>query len=263
MNTHSNTVEYLSHFLLSLGCISNRKSPIITLEAEKKFFTSAFMMQVSDRYFLVTAGHVIYDIRTYVEEWKQYEHLQVVFPSLGKYSTPTNPIAFPLRDPTLCVDASTGLDFAALEMSQFEAAAFRTAGVIPVYEDTWMAGIPSGFDHFALLGIPTSHIDTSIPGKARIQTVLHRIELTEDIPSAFKYYTDENYFFKLMEPVEPDIELEGMSGGPIFAFNESTGKMLIVGIQSSWVKSSKTLAVTNLKQAGLLIKNKISECDPA
>ncbi len=252
-------VNYLSHFLVSLGCISI-SSRLITPAREQKFFTSAFVMELEGVWYLVTAGHVLNRIKAYVEGWRDLLHEFVIFPSFGTFTIPAGLQRFAYRDPVFCEVRDSGLDFGAIRLTPTEQGWLQQIGVLPVEERFWNQTLPDEFDDYALLGLPTQDMELDRQGEASIQPVYIRVEPTDDLPEDYAGYTDPMHFYRIMEPTRPDLDIEGMSGCPVFAFHKPAHsddvKTIIFAMQSSWFRSRKVIATSSLRFAGNLLRDR-------
>lgn len=252
-------VRYLSHFLVSLGCVSI-SSRLIPPSKEQKFFTSGFILEVGGTWYFVTAGHVLNDIATYIRSWPDLEHKFVLYASFGTFTIRTGLLEFAYREPVFCEDLPSGLDFGAIRLTPSEQQTLRQIGVFPVEERYWDQPVPSQFRDFALLGLPLQNMDLETPREAGFQPVYLRVEPTTDLPETYVKMTDPMRFFKIMGPVDPGLDIEGMSGCPVFAFHKPDGsddiKALVIAMQSSWFASRRVIATSDLRNAGELLRMK-------
>lgn len=253
-------VRYLSHWLVSLGCISV-SSKLILPSKEHKFFTSCFVMEIEGRWCIVTAGHVLNKIDEYVKSWTNLTHRFVLYDSFGTFTTRVGLMEFDYREPVMREDRPSGLDFGAILLTPSEQATLRGHGVFAVEEPYWNQDLPPRFQEFALLGLPLQNMKLDNPGEAGFQPVYLRVEPTSDLPGDYKQHTDPVHYFKVMEPSRPDLDIEGMSGCPVFAFHKPIGsddyKTIIFAMQNSWFKNRRVLAASSLRFAGNLLRQRL------
>lgn len=245
-------VGYLSHFLVSLGCVSV-SSRLVPPATEQKFFASGFVIELEGTWYLVTAGHVFNAIRDYLTRHPQLAHTFVVHAGLGTFSPNRELARFAYRDPVFCVDRREGLDFGAIRLMPLEQALLQANGIIAVEERVWDQDLPEQFSEFALLGLPEQNMDLDTPGEAGIQAVCLRAESATGVPPEYSHHTDRMRYFRVMEPSRPDLNIEGMSGCPVFAFRQHEGhgvQAVVCAMQSSWLRRQRVLAACDLRYAG-------------
>jgi hypothetical protein len=255
----SRFVGYLSHYLVSLGCVSV-SSRLIPPANERKFFTSGFVIELDGSWYLVTAGHVFNAIRDYLAGHPQKTHTFVVHAGLGTFSLNRDLIPFDYRDPVFSVDRPGGLDFGAIQLSAAERATLRGNGVVAVEEGVWDQDLPQQFSEFALLGLPEQNMDLETPGEASIQPVFLRVESVDGVPSEYVHHTDRMRYFRVMEPSRPDLNISGMGGCPVFAFRQQEGRdvrAVVCAMQKSWLPTQRVLATCDLWYAGNLLRQAV------
>jgi hypothetical protein len=238
-------VSYMGHFLVSLGCISV-SSKLIPPAKEQKFFTSGFVIEVNGDWYLVTCGHVLNKIRTYIDSWPQLTHTFVIYSGMGTFAINRELVRFNYREPDFCVDRNEGLDFGAIKLTPSERATLSSNSVIVVEERYWDQDLPLEFSKFAEMGLPLQNMDLDTPGQAGIQPVFLRVEPTGVEPE-YAHHTDKMRYFKIMEPSRLGLDIEGMSGCPVFAFWERPGKdmkALVCAMQSGWLLPKKRVLAT-------------------
>ena len=156
-------VNYMGHFLVSLGCISV-SSKIIPPSTERKFFTSGFVIELNGDWYLVTCGHVFNAIRQYIDAQPHLIHTFVIHSGLGTFSINRELVRFDYREPVFCVDRSEGLDFGAIKLTPLERAMLARNGIIAIEERVWDQELPPQFSKFAELGLPLQNMDLDEPG---------------------------------------------------------------------------------------------------
>jgi hypothetical protein len=138
-------VNYLSHFLVSLGRISVSSSAIPPAK-EQKFVTSGFAMDLEGIWYLVMAGHVLERIKVYVDSWRDLIHEFAIFPSFRTYTIRAGLQRFAYRDSVFCEDHESGLDFGVIRLTRAEQALLQQIGVLPVRERVWNQNLPRSSD---------------------------------------------------------------------------------------------------------------------
>lgn len=249
-------VGYLSHFLVSLGCISV-SSRLVPPATERKFFTSGFVIELEGSWYLVSAGHVFNAIRDYLAGQPTLTHTFVVHAGLGTFSRSRELVRFAYREPDFCVDRTEGLDFGAIRLLPLEQSLLRANAVVAVEERVWDQDLPEPFSEFALHGLPLQNTDLNTPGEAGIQAVYLRVEPTGTTPPEYAGLTDRMRYFRVMEPSRADLDISGMSGCPVFAFRHREGQdvqAVVCAMQSSWLPRQRVLRTCDLRYAGNLLR---------
>ncbi len=252
-------VRYLSHFLVSLGCVSV-SSRLIPPAKEHKFFTSGFVIEVGGEWYLVTAGHVLNAIAEYRRTQPDLIHDFVIFSGFGTFATDRELTRFAYRDPVYCVDRPEGLDFGAIKLTPAERSRLTLNGVMAVEERYWDQPLPTEFSDYALLGLPFQNMELTTPGEAGFQPVYLRVSSLPDKPDEYAVHSDPMRYFRVMEPSRPDLDIKGMSGCPVFAFRQQEGKdiqALVCGVQSSWFARPRITAATDLRFAASLLREAV------
>jgi len=94
----------------------------------------------------------------------------------------------------------------------------------------------------ALVGIPSETI--AYDGKTLItgRVVIMPVKLTDEPETAGR--KRENQFYARLQDAGNVEDIDGMSGGPIFAFKKIEGnwKYSVVGVQSGWYQQIETIA---------------------
>jgi hypothetical protein len=242
----------MGHFLVSLGCISV-SSKVMPPATERKFFTSAFVMELNGDWYLVTCGHVFNDIRSYLESQPQLTHTFVIHSGMGTFAIDRELVRFDYRQPDFCVDRPEGLDFGAIKLMPGERAILSGNSIIPVQQRVWDQELPQQFSKFAEFGLPLQNMNLDTPGQAGIQPVFLRVEPYSGVEPQYARQTDPMRYFKVIEPSRVDLDIAGMSGCPVFAFREKPGhdvQAIVCAMQSSWLRSRRIVATVDLRFAG-------------
>lgn len=252
-------VNYMSHFLVSLGCISV-SSKLLPPSTERKFFTSGFVIELDGDWYLVSCGHVFNQIRQHVNGHPQLIHTFVIHTGMGTFAIDRELVRFDYREPIFCVDRDEGLDFGAIRLTHSERAMLSRNGIFVVEERIWDQELPPSFSEFAEIGLPLQNMELDIPGQAGIQPVYLRIEPTTEIEAPYDSHTDRMRYFRVMEPSRSDLHVAGMSGCPVFAFRERPGQdmqVIVCGMQSSWLSRKRILAAVDLRYAAQQLRSAV------
>lgn len=225
-------------------------------ETASRHFISSFAVQLNDHVVLVTAGHVIQEIRDKMAAGVSYSGFHFHDVKNGSFENLALPYGFDLEDWVCKVEDHRG-DFAFLILRPLYEASMKAAGVEPITADLWRKGDEplEVFQHFGVLGIPGESYEM----KGGVESVkLTFIPLLEaEVPQSIidkriddadlnPNYADWREFGKLslstpgMPPVVDSIE--GMSGGPVVGLRKDASgvtRFFLVGYISSWYRSYK------------------------
>jgi hypothetical protein len=97
-------------------------------------------------------------------------------------------------------------------------------------------------DHWALVGIPSESVvydqKTIITGRIAVMP----LEYAEGPTGAGR--KAENQFYARIKDLGNVKDIDGMSGGPIFALKKVDGewKYKVIGVQSGWYRNTRTVA---------------------
>jgi hypothetical protein len=213
---------------------------------------SCLVITVTDRCFLVTAGHILKELDERLASGRcRLVHGFIVY-HLGHHETDGRLMPFDYRAAKTHVvhDQNPGLDYGIILLTYYEMLDLRKNNIIPVSMDYWRPRTIAEFDSFRLLGLPTEVAsrlsDPSISSNTmtrNISTVYVSVEPITD-ESQIPYMI---LIRQLGQPTVPvfigritadiDFGINGMSGGPIFGLIEgSDGKLYysVVAIQSEY-----------------------------
>jgi hypothetical protein len=115
---------------------------------------------------------------------------------------------------------------------------------------------PVNVDFYTLLGIPGEYVivDTQ---SIDIKSTLYSIELLNERPEGYPE-TVIPKFYGHIELVDELTTIEGMSGGPIFAFHQNEKGEFhywLIALQSTWKPRSQVIAACPSKVLGLLLED--------
>jgi hypothetical protein len=249
-------VRYLCRHLVSLGCVHAPR--IVTAQnPERKFFTSGFVMVLKDRWLLVTAGHVLEQINQLMRTSPERSYRFILADLFGIHASFSDPIPFEYRKP-VCAghDEDSGLDFAALELNLIERSLLEKNGVMPLYERNWKEQAGVQFTGYGMVGLPYQNMDLDKPNVAIVQPVFLRVFPIAEPPDALKKHTVPMLYAEIKE-APSDLEIEGMSGCPVFGFVEGKGDLqyYFVALQSGWLRKRRVIFAPLMSYLGSLLES--------
>ena len=210
------------------------------------FVHSGWILSIHGRWCLVTAGHVLKQLKERIQDRAIQITEWFLIDSFGPQAKHPEPI--PLTYDTLAKlqveDEQAGLDFALMALTPYYELALQKNGIVPVDERNWLNQHEVKFEHYLLLGIPMRESATSKVNRDEHQLSLDmdlrpyalRIDALENPPNDLPKTTYQRFIGKVDDQCTEEI-MDGMSGGPIFGFAKD--RYWIVAVQSSWRPWSK------------------------
>jgi hypothetical protein len=244
------------HFV-TLSCIQTPPANSLA----KVLVFSGFVVDVLDEWFYVTAGHILRDIRTALTSGSSFDHWRLDDQTAGnRYSGKAVPYAFDAEAWLVIEDATTGLDYAAVHLRDFYRRQLEAGGVTPIAKTAWSDHVTE-YDHWILMGIPSESVEydgeTVITGRVVMSPLI-----PADEPSLAGDRANNQFFAKPLDGSDPIFkDADGMSGGPVFALKKVGDQWLygVVGVQSAWYPTSKTLAICPFSSFGLALEEIVNE----
>jgi len=217
-------------------------------------------MSVSGHWFLVTAGHCISTIEEIQESGYEIENCQLV-DSMRTGTVDQMPLPFVYdKSRTFRLSEDLALDFGVIYLSNYYRALLEMNGIKPLSETVWKKQ-PESVDFYKLLGVP-SQLTKEVDSQVVFSTTLHPVERLSEKPEGFRH-TDIPQFYGKVYLDDEVTSIEGMSGGPIFAFRrDSDGlRYWLVAIQSRWLPESQSIAACPTDILGGALSNLLSRLE--
>lgn len=212
------------------------------------FFCSGFLLSLDERWYLVTAGHVLKNMEEAVREGRHfYEGFKLVdcYGSRAPHKDPI-PFDFDAANKVYQYDEENGLDYALIAISPLYQKLLEANNVIAIREPDWERWKRTRYkDHF-MLGFQKELIEQAVVPGANdylvrgqpVPTFIYVHKLRS--PPANLRKTKYPRFVGQVGPNDSVGNLAGMSGGPIFGVT-SKSKHGIVAIQSAWLPTSRVI----------------------
>jgi hypothetical protein len=183
----------------------------------KQFILTAFVLSIEDQWLLLTAGHVITDVKKIRAAGWEIEQCKLI-DCMGTGAKDKNLVPFDYdgSSPTaLCEDPC--YDYGVMFIRDNTRALLEANGVVALTERSWEeVPDPSEIEEYKVLGIPEQLAEPTTE-RAFFHSTLHRVEPLSERPEGFAA-TDAPMFYGRIKLGEVMTEVGGMSGGPIFAF---------------------------------------------
>lgn len=216
---------------------------------------SAFLLQVEDRVYLVTAGHVLLEIEERLAEnahIAKHHNLYDIWSPRAKIKEPI-PFDFTKADRlVLLCDPNLGVDLAVIELSLLYRELLAQT-IVPITQEQWIHQHKVKFDFFAILGIPGEIADQTVDERNGTISTFPKPQVI--FVEASKPVVEEEantplpQFFGKIRQNETINDIGGTSGGPILGFRINEQGQLHywpVAIQSRWRRASRTITGTSL-----------------
>ncbi len=221
------------------------------------YVVTSFVLSVQERWFLVTAGHCLEKVDKCKAEGYSIQKCYLM-DSMGVGATHLEPIIFTydLAKPQYMSD-SREMDYGIIPLSTYYQRLLSANNITPLSEEVWrkQSNKPEAF---ALIGVPDEFIqrDNETVG---IITVLNWVDECEK-PDHFPN-TELPLFYGKVKLHSNQRSVVGMSGGPIFAFEQVDGqyKYWLKALQSSWRDQSEIVIGCPTTFLGNVIDKMVSE----
>jgi hypothetical protein len=225
------------HFV-TLSCVQLQPG-----KAEKKLHVfSGFLLGASGVWFYVTAGHILSDIRESLALGGEFDIWRLDDQTAGnRFKGAAIPYVFDINRWLVIEDKEVGLDYAAVPLDTFYWRQLKAGGAIPIGKEAW--GNPfTDRGQWALVGIPSETVAYDQESIITAGIVVMPLERAEEPMVAGR--KAENQFYARLADLGNVKDIEGMSGGPVFAVEEIEGKWKykVIGVQSGWYRSARTIA---------------------
>jgi hypothetical protein len=253
----SRVAKTVGRHFVTLSCVQH---PPRNHQASILVF-SGFVVEVVGEWFYVTAGHILRDIRTATEEGGTFDIWRLGDQTAGnKFNDTAIPYSFELGYWVVLEDSQTGLDYAAVHLAGLYRQQLEVGGVTAIAKDAWSDHL-TDHDHWALVGIPSESV--AYDGKSIITArVVIAPLVPADEPALADQKAQNQFYAKLVDGSEQFVkDVDGMSGGPIFSLKkvDETWMYSVIGVQSAWYRTSRTLAACPFSSFGLALEETVRE----
>ena len=225
---------------------------VFTIENKAAVYVAtAFVLSAQDEWFLVTAGHVALDIKSYLENPKYCLEKVLLYDYGGSGAVHYEPIPFELiSDNIIILGDETTLDYSVIHLRPHYKNLLIANNIEPLNEEVWLKQ-PQNPDFFWMIGVPRQMVSVewnndanSAINQINIVTTLIQVKHAIQRPVGLAKRSSARWYgyAKLVPPID---DISGMSGAPIFAFKQSDSGELrywLIGIQSSWNRGNKAIA---------------------
>jgi hypothetical protein len=226
---------------------------------------SGTVMEFAGVWCLLTAGHILRDLDVGTR-MKKFNVLKCdIVDAFGTAPVSVQPIPFDLTTQPMfyIVDAAVGVDFGLIPLRSLFAKQMRANGIVALGRENWSEQHRVGMlDGFLLVGLPATYVEPQtregdVAGTVRFAPTVvplsRRAEPHEDSkPTMLTRFCGD--FSRAI-----DLDIDGMSGGPIFGFASDPLRFWIVAIQESWLRPYKVVYGCPLPIIGIMVEFAISQ----
>lgn len=256
MSLNERFIRSVGRHFVTLSCVRTLPGS----KEEKTFVFSGFLIEVKGVWFYVTAGHILRDTRKALSQGATFDVWRLGDQTAGNlFKNSAVPFGFDINRWGVIENEELGLDYAAAPLEEFYCRQLQAGGAIPITSDAWGDHVTE-HDQWALVGVPSETV--SYDGKTLItaKVVVAPLELV-DAPMAAGRKAENQFYGWLKDgSVGMVKDVDGMSGGPLFALKkiDGTWKYSVIGVQSGWYKTSRTIAACPLSSFALALEELVS-----
>ncbi|MBL8825140.1 MAG: hypothetical protein JNJ77_21310 [Planctomycetia bacterium] len=230
--------ELLKHVVCIGGVYKQRDNGKL-----KGYAYSAFVMSRNENVFLVTAGHCLASLKDAIE----HQQIEIVSCNLIDYVHPqaVHKLSLPFRlsEHEYAMMDKDGIDIGIVKLNQLEQQSLIANKIQPFSVNSLSFSQEDEFCFIGIIGFPDEYIKLTNGNVQFLPTLSPVVKVDfEDVAKKYKFPIMS---CKLIDNQQPQ-SLEGVSGGPVFAFKEQEGKFIyeIIGIQSEWLRESRIAIIT-------------------
>lgn len=239
------------HFV-TLSCVQTLPG----IAKEKVLVFSGFLVDVSGVWLYVTAGHILKDIKSALDAGAQFDIWRLDDQTAGnRFKGAAIPFEFDVDRWLVIEDPDAGLDYAVVVLDRMYCLQLGAGGVVPIDKTAWGDHVTE-FDHWAMIGIPSETVVYDDKTLITARIVVAPLEPTNP-PAGVGQKAENQFFAKLKsDPVGFVNDIDGMSGGPIFALKKigEEWKYSIIGVQSGWYPRARIVAACPFSSLGFALE---------
>lgn len=256
-NLTTRILKTVGRHFVTLSCVQR----VPSTPGEKIHIISGFLVEVTGVWFYVTAGHILRYIRKSLATGCTFDAWRLDDQTAGnKFNGMAIPYLFNIESWLVLEDAEIGLDYAAVPLSGLYRQGLINGGATPIGKNAWSDHVTE-HDFWALVGVPSETVEYDNETIITAQVVIALVTPANE-PQMAQIKARNQFYAKLADGAEQYFkDVDGMSGGPIFAIKkvESIWKYWVIGVQSAWYPMSKILAACPFSTFGQVLENVVRE----
>lgn len=242
------------HFL-TLSCVQRLGSG-----EEKLHVFSGFLVEIDSEWCFVTAGHVIRHIRLALQGGSTFDIWRFGDQTAAHRFTNGVPYDFNLDHWLVLEDESIGVDYAGVLVTGLYRAQLAAGGAQPLPREAWSNHV-SDREHWALVGIPSETVTYDGETMISAKVVVAALEMTNEPEAAGAKAANQFYASLKPDSLEYVNDVDGMSGGPVFALRKlgATWSYVVIGVQSGWYRSTRVITACPFESFGRVLEAAVRE----
>lgn len=253
----SRVVQTIGKHFVTLSCVQQLPAG----SSENTLVFSGFVVDVSGEWFYVTAGHILRDLRAALAAGSSFSIWRLDDQTAGnRFNGKAVPYDFDIETWLVFDDRKTGLDYAAVHLGDFYRRQLEAGGVAAIARNAWSDHLTE-HDYWALIGIPSETV--AYDGKTSITA---RVVLSPLIPADEPVLAGDraqNQFYARPKDSSEQFwkDADGLSGAPVFTLKKVGAQWMyaVIGVQSAWYETSKTLAICPFSSFGLALEEVVAD----
>jgi hypothetical protein len=206
---------------------------------------SAFVVDARGVWFVVTAGHVINEIKDAKAKGFSIANVYLQDRSAGHNYKLGVPIPFELSEWSVFEGDPDGTDYAAWPLPPLIVRNLQQGGIQAIGEHAWGNPDASSGATFMMVGAPREGVIHGPGSSKQYKLLVIPLDLCE--PPANAKNKEQRVFAKIRPPTDGSkgvADVAGMSGGPIYevVVRDDSLTSWAVGVQSSWFPESRIVS---------------------
>ena len=255
-NLNERFMKSVGRHFITLSCV--RKMP--GEHEEKTFVFSGFLIEVKDVWFYVTAGHILRDIRKALGQGVAFDIWRLGDQTAGnRFNNSAVPFGFDIKRWGVIENDELGLDYAVVPLEELYCRQLQAGGAVPITKVAWGDHVTE-HDQWALVGVPSESVSYDGETLITAKVVVAPLEPVDAPPGAGTKAQNQFYGRLKDDSVGMLKDVDGMSGGPIFALKkvDGTWKYSAIGVQSGWYEKTRIVAACPLSSFALALEELVS-----
>jgi hypothetical protein len=219
---------------------------------------SGFLISVRNVWYFMTAGHIISDIDEAIQRGQRLEHWELD-DTYGWKAEHMDAVPFDYASLPRFHVYQDGYDYGVVQLRPYYYALLSANKTAPVAEESWEKKWPETFDGYAMLGFPSQliHAKSIQPDRVEVNGAIALLGLTKiGNPPGWMLKDADRFYGKVSLPTcsingEQLTDIDGMSGGPIFAFRRNEDgrqQYWLYAVQSGWDRRTRTIAACPIQE---------------
>lgn len=250
-------IKTVGRHFVTLSCVQTLPG----VPGEKVLMFSGFLADVGGAWFYVTAGHILRDVRASLNAGAMFDIWRLGDQTAGnRFKNTAIPYAFDVERWLVIENEENGLDYATVVLENMYCQLLKAGGAVAIDKDTWGDHVTE-HDQWALVGIPSETV--SFDGETIISARVVVAPIEQVSKPAIAGQKSQNQFYGRLQGDSTGVvkNIDGMSGGPIFALRKVEGiwRYTVIGVQSGWYPESRIITACPFISLGTALEQVVSD----